>query len=166
MDPYAAATDWRPVLDAIVGARHGGQIEHVLGRLKDLDAKHPHNAEIAFQIAWTLDALDRPAEAVPEYERAITLGLPPNDHANALVGLGNCLRLSGQAQRAVNVLDKARAQFPDNAEFAAYLALAQYDAGQAADAVRTLLDVLAETSEDIGIAAHQRALRYQASRLT
>ncbi len=165
MDPFAAATDWKPVLDAIVGARHGGQIETVLGRLKDLDAKHPHNAEIAFQIAWTLDTLDRPGEAVPHYERAITLGLDPNEHANALVGFGNCLRLSGQAARAVDILDKAGVQFPHNAEFSAYLALAQYDAGRPADALRTLMNTLVETSEDIGIAAHQRSLRYQAGRL-
>lgn len=166
MDPIAASTDWKPVLDAIIGSRHGGQVEGVLKRLRDLDARHPHVAEIAFQIAWTLDTLDRPAEAAPEYERALALGLPPNDHANALVGLGNCLRLSGQVARAVGMLENARVQFPDNAEFAAYLALAQYDAGNHADAVRTLLDALAETSEDIGIAAHQRALRYQAARLT
>ncbi len=165
MDPFAAATDWKPVLDAIVGSRHGGQVETVLKRLRDLDAKHPHVAEIAFQIAWTLDTFDRPAEAAPEYERALALGLPPNDHANALVGLGNCLRLAGQTARAVQVLENARAQFPDNVEFAPYLALAQHAAGNHADAVRTLIDVLAETSEDIGIAAHQRALRYQASRL-
>ena len=157
--------DWKPILDAIVGARHGGQIESVLKRLHDLDARHPHVAEIAFQIAWTLDTLDRPAEAVAHYERALALGLEPNEHANALVGLGNCLRLAGQGDRAVEVLDKARARFPDNAEFAAYLALALHDTGRHAEALRTLMDAMLDTTEDIGLTAHQRALRYQAGRL-
>lgn len=154
--------DWKPILDAIIGARHGGQIQTVLGRLEDLDTKYPHVAEIVFQIAWTLDALDRPAEAVPHYEHALALGLEPSEHANALTGFGNCLRLSGQVSRAVEVLSNAQVQFPDNAEFSAYLALAQHTEGKHADALRTLMDLLLETSDDIGLSAHQRTLRYQA----
>src|SRR5690606_14320040 len=89
----------------------------------------------------------------------------PKAPPNALVGLGNCLRLAGRGDRAVEVRHKARARFPDNAEFAAYLALALHDAGRHAEALRTLMDAMLDTTEDIGLAAHQRALRYQAGRL-
>ena len=42
---------WKPELDAIIGARHGGQVEHVHGLLQKLDARFPNVAEIAYQLA-------------------------------------------------------------------------------------------------------------------
>ena len=50
-------------------------------------------------------------------------------------------------------------QFPDHAEFAAYLALARHRAGDTSGAFALLLTTLLETTEDIGLAAHQRTLR-------
>jgi hypothetical protein len=77
-------SDWKPELDAIIGARHGGQVDHVLDLLQKLDARFPHVPEIAYQLAWTSEVLGREAEAVPHYERAISLGLAPNELAGAL----------------------------------------------------------------------------------
>ena len=88
---------WKPELDAIIGARHGGQVEHVHGLLQKLDARFPNVAEIAYQLAWTCDVLGLATEAIPHYERALTLGLAPNDHASALLGLGSTLRATGDA---------------------------------------------------------------------
>jgi hypothetical protein len=50
---------WKPELDAIIGARHGGQVDHVLGLLQKLDARFPHVPEISYQLAWTSDVLGR-----------------------------------------------------------------------------------------------------------
>ncbi len=154
---------WKPELDAIVGARHGGKIDHVLPALRALDQRHPHIAEIAFQIGYTLDLAGRAAEAVPHYERAIALGLSPAEHLNALVALGNALRLAGSAESAVDLLARAELQFPDARELPAYRALALRDAGRAGEAVQTLMELALEVgAEDLGLAAHQRALRHHA----
>jgi thioredoxin-like negative regulator of GroEL len=156
---------WKAELDAIVGARHGGQVGTVLKRLQDLDQRHPQVAEIHHQIAWTLDIQGRAPEAIPHYEQALALGLPPNEHSGALIGLGSSLRLAGQAARSVEVLEQGRTLFPDNREFAAFLALALHDAGRGADAVKVLLEALLDGTEDVGLTAYQRALRHHASRL-
>lgn len=156
---------WKSELDAIVGARHGGQVADVLDRLKSLDARHSNIAEIHYQLAWTCDVLGREAEAVPYYEKAIALGLPPNELAGALVGLGSSLRTLGHAERAVTVLRSGRAQFPDHREFDAFLALALHDTGAHAEAMKLLLECLCDTAEDPGLTAYQRALRHAASRL-
>lgn len=157
------STDWKPELDAIVGARHGGRIDHVLPALRALDTRHAHVAEIAFQLAYTLELAGRHTEAVPHYERAVALGLTPAEHLNALVGLGNVLRLAGEPARAADLLARAELQFPEARELPAYRALALRDAGRPAEAVQALMELALEVGgDDLGLSAHQRALRHHA----
>jgi tetratricopeptide (TPR) repeat protein len=156
---------WKNELDAVVGARHGGKVDHVLPALRDLDARHPHAAEIAFQLAYTLELSGAATEAVPHYERALALGLAEAEHLNALAGLGNALRLAGQAARAVDLLARAALQFPEARELVAYRALALRDAGRQREAVQVLMELALELgTDDLGLAAHQRALRHHAGR--
>jgi tetratricopeptide (TPR) repeat protein len=158
--------DWKSELDAIVGARHGGAGEPIAKRLAELDARHPNVPEIKLQLAWSLEVCGRPLEALACYEAAIALGLStPQEHAGALVGLGNCQRVAGQADKAVETLRNACVLFPDNREFDAFLALALHSQGRYAEAVRCLITVLIETSEDNGIRAYQRSLRHESSKL-
>ena len=154
------STDWKPELDAIVGARHGGRIDTVLPALRRLDARHPHVPEIAVELAFSLASAGHHPEALAAYERALALGLPsPAEQANTLVGHAVCLLRLGRPSDAATALERARVQFPDHAEFGAYLAIARHQAGDTAGAFGLLLSTLLETSEDVGIAAHQRTLR-------
>ena len=156
---------WKPPLDAITGARHGGQIEGVLDQLQALAQNYPHVAEIAYQLAWTFDSLGKEAEALPQYEKAIALGLPPNEQSGALIGLGSTLRNLGELDRAADVLESGILQFPDQPEFEAFLALVRHDQGRKTDALRIAMNTLLETSDDPGITAYQRALRHYVGEL-
>ena len=156
---------WKPELDAIVGARHGGQVSGVLDQLKNMAERFPQVAEVHHQLAWTHDVLDQPRLAVPHYEKAIALGLPPNELSGALLSLGSSLRLTGQLDRSLEVLESGRRQFPNHQEFRVFLALTQHDRGTPTTAVQTLLSVLLDTCEDPGINAYQRALRHHGERL-
>jgi len=152
--------DWKPTLDAIIGSRHGGKTDHVLGALRELDALHPHVPEVAAELAFTLSTQGAHAEALAAYERALALGLAsPAEQANTLVGRAVCLLRLDRAAEAVRGLEYASVQFPDHTEFAAFLALARFRAGQSGPAFTLLLDTLLETSDDVGLAAHQRTLR-------
>ena len=153
-------SDWKPILDAIVGARHGGSIDGLSTRLRDLDTRHPNQPEIVAELAYTLVATEDLVGALSAYERALALGLPsPAEQANALVGHAVCLLRLNRAADAVAALESARTQFPEHVEFAAFLAVARYRAGQTGRAFADLLSLLVETSEDIGLTAHQRTLR-------
>ncbi len=165
MDTPAELPPWKEELDAIVGARAHGQAAAILPRLQQLDARHPNVAEISYQLAWTCDVLGREAAALPYYEKAVALGLPKNELAGALLGLGSTLRHLGQFERSAAVLRSARLQFPENREFDAFLALTLHADGKTGEALRLALDALCDTSEDAGIRAYQRALRHAASRL-
>ena len=156
---------WKEELDAIVGARAHGQAAEILPRLRSLDARHPNVAEIAHQLAWTCDVLGREAEAVPYYEKAIALGLPPNELSGALLGLGSTLRILGQLERSAEVLRSGQRQFPENREFDIFLALTLHAQGHAGEALRLALETLCEVSEDPGITAYQRAIRHAAAGL-
>ena len=157
--------NWKEELAAIVGARAHGQSEEILPRLQKLDARHPNVAEIAHQLAWTCDVLDRAADALPYYEKAIALGLPPNELSGALIGLGSTLRSLGHLDRSAEVLRSGQLQFPDNPEFAAFLSLTLHSQGKSADALRLALDTLCETTDDPGLTAYQRAIRHAAAKL-
>ena len=156
---------WHSPLAAITGARHGGQVTGLLEQLRTLDTAHPHIAQIAYQLAWTLDAAGCPADAIPHYERAIALGLPPNEHSGALLGLGSSYRLLGELDRADSSLTQGRTQYPANREFEVFLALLRHDQGRPAEALQLALGVLIDTSEDIGVTAHQRAVRHHVAAL-
>ena len=156
---------WKEELDIIVGARHGGQIDHVLGLLKKIDERFPNVAEINYQLAWTCDVLGKEVEALPYYEKAVALGLPENELSGALLGLGSTLRSLGQYDRAIEVLRSALAQFPDNREFEVFLAMALHSAGQHTEAMKLLLMTIADTSDDLGLTTYQRAIRFHAGKL-
>ncbi len=156
---------WKAELDAIVGARAHGQSREILPRLKSLDERHPNVAEIHYQLAWTCDVLDHEAEALPHYEKAVALGLAPNDLAGALLGLGSTLRALGQLERSAEVLRSGQLQFPDNPEFAVFLALTLHAQGKHGEALRLTLETLCATTEDPGLTAYQRAIRHIAAQL-
>lgn len=157
--------DWKKELDAIVGARAHGQARTILPRLKSLDERHPNVAEINFQLAWTCEVLDRAADALPYYEKAVELGLPPNELSGALLGLGSTLRTLGQLDRSADVLRSGQTQFPANREFDVFLALTLHHQGRHAEAMRLTLETLCDTAEDPGLTAYQRAIRHAASKL-
>jgi tetratricopeptide (TPR) repeat protein len=156
---------WKEELAAIIGARAHGQSREILPRLQQLDAKHPNVAEINFQLAWTCEVLGRAPDALPYYEKAVALGLPPNELSGALIGLGNTLRTLGQPERSADVLRSGRSQFPDNPEFAAFLALTLHAQGRHGEALRLALETLCAASEDPGLTAYQRAIRHDAAKL-
>jgi len=156
---------WKEELDAIVGARAHGQFNQLLPRLQDLDARHPNVAEIAYQIAWTCDTLGRHEQAVAAYEKAVALGLPPNELSNAFIGLGASLRALGQFDRSADVLRSGKLQFPDNREFDVFLALTLHAQGKHGEALALALETLVDTTEDPGLTAYGRAIRHAAARL-
>jgi tetratricopeptide (TPR) repeat protein len=95
----------------------------------------------AFMTACDHDLHGREAEAIPHYERALALGLPPDDRRAALLGLGSSLRNLDRHAEAVTTLRRAVEEFPGDPALPAFLALALYSAGDARGAVVQLLDL-------------------------
>ena len=66
---------------------------------------------------------------------------------------------------AAQVLEQGRLQFPEQREFEVFLAMTLHNLGRHAEALQTVLTTLIETADDVGIAAHQRTIRFHAAQL-
>jgi hypothetical protein len=82
------------------------------------------------------------AAAVRAYERALALGLSPDERYRALLGLGSALRGLGRHPEAVQAFRVAIAEFPEMAAPHAHLALALHANGDGRQALLTLLDLV------------------------
>ncbi|HET6149980.1 MAG TPA: tetratricopeptide repeat protein [Polyangia bacterium] len=82
------------------------------------------------------------AAAIPAYERALALGLSPDERYRALLGLGGALRDVGRHPEAVQVFRVAIAEFPEMAAPHAHLALALHASGEGRQALLTLMDLV------------------------
>jgi len=82
------------------------------------------------------------AAAIRAYERALALGLSPDERYRALLGLGSALRALGRHPEAVQAFRVAIAEFPEMAAPHAHLALALHASGEGRQALLTLLDLV------------------------
>jgi hypothetical protein len=165
MSERSELPEWKAELDAIVGARAHGQFVEIFPRLQKLDLLHANIAEINYQLGWTCDVLGHAKDALPYYEKAIALGLPPNELSGALIGLGATLRTLGLLDRSVEILRSGQAQFPENREFDVFLAFTRHAQGHHTEAMQLLINTLCDTTEDPGLTAYQREFRHAASEL-
>lgn len=108
------------------------------------------------------DRSGREAEAIPEYERALELGIEGSDRRGALLGLGSSLRNVKRNEDAVVILRRAVSEFPGDANLRCFLALALHSAGRNTESVATLLDLALEHAP---VDDYRRALTHYAGEL-
>ncbi|WP_342566394.1 tetratricopeptide repeat protein [Paenibacillus sp. FSL R7-0345] len=154
-----------------IALREAGRAEEALVLLLDLLAADSgrtgagSDAELLYQLAWTHDVLGLEREAVPYYEQSLALGLPPEQRAGALLGLGSTYRTLGEYTRARIILQQAAEEFPERAEFQAFLAMTLYNLGEHGEGMEILLRLLAETSGNTGIQDYRKAISFYADKL-
>lgn len=154
------------LLAEAVDLRTQGEAEQARERLVALADRHPHDAEVAYQTAWTHDALGLEAEAVAYYQRALAgPGLSAEDRLGALVGLGSTFRILGRYEEAVETLRGGLVEFPGDGALRTFLAMALFNTERHDEAMRILLELLATTSEDPRVRAYRRAVAHYAKDL-
>ena len=140
--------------------RRKDKLEESQELLISLLQEYPHDAQVLFEVGGSYDVMGLEPEAIPYYERAVQQGLEGVDLQECLVCLGSSYRVVGESQEAVDILEEAIEQFPDNNSSKAFLALAYYSNNQAEDAVRTLFELLLETTNDENILAYADPLDF------
>lgn len=152
-------------LQAAIQLREQGHLDEARVVLLQLATEFPDDALVNYQTAWVHDVLGLEREAVPFYERALALGLPQEERAGALLGLGSTYRTLGEYQAAARLLLQGTQEFPEQRAFDVFLAMALYNLGEHAEAMERMLWALADTSEDESIRRYQRAIRFYADKL-
>lgn len=157
-----------PVSDSLERAirlREAGELREARTVLLKLLEGNPDDAAVAYQCAWVHDRMGREREAIPLYERAISLGLSGRDLEGATLSLGSSHRATGGYAKAAEVLRGGVERFPQNRAMQVILAMALHNLDEHEQAMGLLLRNLAETSSDPEIASYKRAISYYAGRL-
>jgi tetratricopeptide (TPR) repeat protein len=153
-------------LEAAVQLRASGQAEAARVMLLQLLSVDDSNAELYYQLAWTHDVLGMEREAVPYYEQSLALGLPDEEQkAGAMLGLGSTYRTLGEYSQSRALLEQGGREFPQRAEFKAFLAMTLHNLGAHGEAMELLLKLLADTSADSGILSYSKAIKFYADKL-
>jgi tetratricopeptide (TPR) repeat protein len=105
------------------------------------------------------DSAGREEQAIPLYEQALAAGLAGELRARCLLQLGSSLRNVGRVDDAVALLQDARREFPEFRPLRAFLALALHSAGRDREALRELLETIADEGN------YERSLRGYAAEL-
>jgi thioredoxin-like negative regulator of GroEL len=149
------------LLSEAVKLRTEGEAGQARDILLPLAAEYPDDATVAYQTAWTHDALGREAEAVGFYEAALSLpGLSEDDRRGAFTGLGSSFRVLGRYADSVATLTLGTEEFPDDGALATFLAMALYNSGDRDQAMGILLRLLARTSGDEQVQRYRRAIEH------
>ncbi|MFD5101068.1 tetratricopeptide repeat protein [Streptomyces albidochromogenes] len=149
-----------------VRLREDGRAEEARVQLLALAERYPRDARIAYQTAWAHDVLGLEHEAVPFYERSLSVpGLPAEDRHGVFLGLGSTYRVLGRYAAALRTLRLGLAEFPGDPALESFLAMALYNTGEGREAVRTLLRALAATSADPRVGTYRRAIEQYADDL-
>ncbi len=154
--------DW---LTKVKAARAEGSFEKAMAILSDENIKTPENASVHLQIAWTHDALGNEGDAIPSYEKAITLGLQGLELVDAYLGLGSTYRTIGEYTKSKQIFEQAISKFPDFRPFRVFLSLTLHNLTDHAQAMEILIQELVATTSDDSIKSYSKALLFYSDKL-
>jgi tetratricopeptide (TPR) repeat protein len=140
--------------------RREDKLEDSQELLLSLLQEYPHDPLFLFEVGGSYDVMGWEEDAIPYYERAIQQGLEGSDLQECLVCLGSSYRVMGDYQESIDILEEALEQFPDNKSSKAFLALAYYSNDQKEESVRTLFELLLETTNDENILGYAGPLEF------
>lgn len=151
-------------IERVHALRINGQYTEALAILLDLQRQEPNNARVQYELGCTYDPQGLEDDAIPHYERALELGLEGDIRRPCLLGLGSSYRCVERFGDALRTLQKGAAEFPDAREFDVFLALARYNTGEYREAMRLLLNHIADFSADPATARYRRTIAFYAER--
>lgn len=152
-------------LKIAIELRKEGKLRESNKTLINLVNKYPDNAIVNYQCAWSFDVLSLEKEAVPYYEKAISIGLSDKDLQGAFIGLGSTYRTLGQYQKSKKVLEKGLAKFTHDRAMKVFYAMTLYNLNEYSKAMEIILANLAQTSSDRNIETYKKAIEFYSDKL-
>ncbi|UCZ55110.1 tetratricopeptide repeat protein [Bacillus shivajii] len=152
-------------LDRAIDLRKSGNHKGSNELLMKLVSEFPNDASINYQCAWSFDILGEEAKAVPYYESAIKLGLPPKDLEGALLGLGSTYRTLGEYDKSRNTFLKGIELFPNNKAIQVFYSMTLYNLNDHSKAMELLLKCLIDTTNDAEIFSYKKAIHFYSDKL-
>ncbi len=148
------------IIEQARALRQDDELEASQTLLLDLLDRQPNHPLVLFEVGGSYDVMGEEEMAIPYYRQAIGAGLEGDDLQECLVCLGSTLRVVGEYEDAVSILEQAVEEYPGRNSGRAFLALAHYSNGEYEKAISALLSLLLETTTDQDILAYAGALEY------
>lgn len=126
---------------------------------------NPNQGNLYYHYAWLCDNMERETEAIPLYEKALSLSLSPEEKKGAYLGLASTYRVTGNYQLSVDLLRQAIAEFPQQKEFDIFLAMALYNIKEHKESMEILLKHIAANSKNKGVQSYAKAIQYYSDKL-
>lgn len=127
--------------------------------------KHPDHPEALYEVGGAYDTAGEEALARGFYERALAGGLQGDVRRRCLLQYGSTLRNLGLFTESIEVLEGARAEFPDSDSLRVFLALSLHAASRGDAAVAELLLLAADRIHTPEMERYVPALRGNADHL-
>jgi tetratricopeptide (TPR) repeat protein len=140
--------------------RRADELEESQEILLVLLEEYPDEPQVLFEVGGSYDVLGDEREAIPYYRQAIEAGLSGDALLECLICLGSNYRSLGEFEQAIEFLERAAEQFPEDNSGRVFLALAYYSDGREDEAVSTLLDLLLKTTSDENILTYADTLDF------
>jgi len=154
--PHPPADGVTPELQAAIdrgyAQRDRSDMAPTIAYFEGLLAEHPDHPVLVYEVAGAYDTAGEEETARGYYERALALGLEGDVLRRCLCHYGSTLRWLGDLPASLEVLDRARREFPASDAVRVFRALTLNDAGRTDEAVAELLTVVTDHPEvtDLG----------------
>src|SRR5215472_3381454 len=132
---------------------------------EDLLAQHPDHPVLVYEVAGAYDTAGQEKVARQFYERAMDLGLDGDALRRCLCQYGSTLRWLGDHEKSLEILDRARREFPGSDAVRVFRALTLNEAGRGDEAAGELLGVITAHPEVTDLGRYADGLRGLAQRL-
>lgn len=135
-----------------------GVVARGLGQFKSLTRDYPANSQVFLHYALSLDQLSKESEAIPNYQKALELGLSSDDERTALISLASSYRNVGNLDAALETINQALEKNKDHPAVLCFYSLILLDSNQPAQAVKTLGGLLLNEVDPEKFAGFDQAL--------
>lgn len=125
----------------------------------------PKTPLVDYQIGWTHDVLGRKADALDAYKQSIELGVQGKDRLELFIGLSSTLRSLGRYLEALEVIDQACAENPQDLVTKVFRSLVLNNLHRGDEAIGELLNVLLDSTTDCQVRKYARSLEFYSIRL-
>jgi tetratricopeptide (TPR) repeat protein len=155
-----------PWIEEAISLRVHSSYEKAMAFLMSCLQDHPSDPRVYFHIACTHEESNQYTDAIYAFERAIDLGLVGEDLRKTFLSLGNLFYLTGECEKARDILVHAIRRFPGYRPYFAYLALTLHAVKEEDRSVQLLMQLVLDTTGDPELLAHSKTLLFYAQKLT
>jgi tetratricopeptide (TPR) repeat protein len=125
-------------LEHIARLRKQGKTKEALRLFEEAIREPDANAALHLEYGYMLDSLSREARAITQYNKALTLGLPPSERVSCLICLASSYRNRKRYNEALSTIERAALEFQQNQVVVCFHALILSDLGRADEGLARL----------------------------